>query len=228
MTLGMGIFLSTLMLSAVIIYALTINRWDWRKIIFRGFISVGVAVILSAIAVAVFILKDRFLPLAIQKEYAGVQLGMTMDEVKYAIGYPDAVLEPNVETEGEMKGWQKIIATKDLKDKKVDDYNDWTFDRSFGHIQTTFDKKEKRLIAAECYSQNRLGDCPALYGIKDGDTEQSVFQRFGTPDNSKIDGVARMIYYERIGVFFYLAKKQVYLLGINDTHFKYSSSPRKN
>ena len=94
MTLGMGIFLSTLMLSAVIIYALTMNRWDWRKIIFRSFISVGVAVILSAIAVAVFILKDRFLPLAIQKEYAGVQLGMTMDEVKYAIGYPDAVQNP--------------------------------------------------------------------------------------------------------------------------------------
>jgi hypothetical protein len=223
MTLGMGIFLSTLILAAVIMYALTINRWNWRKIVLRSFISIGVAVLLSAAAAALFIFKDRFLPLSIQKEYAGLKLGMTMDEVKYVVGFPDGVLEPT-EKEGERKRWQILTATKNLKDKKVEDYSEWNFDRNYGYIRVKFDNKEKRLIVVECYSQDRVGACPAIYGIKDGDAEQSVLQRFGNPGKSQIDGVAKQMYYERIGVFFFLTKTQVYLLGINDTGYRYTST----
>jgi hypothetical protein len=224
MTLGMGIFLSALILAAVIMYALTMNRWDRRKITLRTFISIGVAVLLSAGAAALFMLKDRLLPLSVQKEYSGLQLGMTMDEVKYAIGFPDAVLESEIETTGEFKGFQKITASKDLKDKKVEDYSEWNFGRSFGYVQTTFDAKNKKLIVVECFSRDRGGACPAIYGIKDGDTEQSVLQRLSTPEKSQLDGVTKKMYYERIGVFLFLTKMQVYLLGINDTGYKYTST----
>lgn len=182
MSLGIGIFLSTLVLAVVIMYALTMNRWDWRKIFVRTAVSIGAVFVLSGIAVGLFLLKDRLLPIPIQREYAGLHLGMTMAEVKYAIGYPEEVLEPDAETTGEYKGFQKLTAVNELKEKQVEDYSEWSFSRSFGYIQATFDKQNKKLIAVECYSQKREGACPAIYGIKDGDTELSVLQRFSTPE----------------------------------------------
>jgi len=221
MAIATSIFLSTLIVAAVIMYALTMNRWDWRKLIVRGSILVGTAVLLSAGGLALFTLKDRILPPSIQTEYSGLRLGMTKDEVKYAIGYPNSVIRPSVETEGEWKRVQKITATKDLKDKKVEDYNDWQFARNFGYIEAVFDEHDERLIVAECLSQVRDGLCPAIHGIKDGDTEQTVLQRFGTPDYSRLIGVTKEVYYTLIGIFFYLTQEQVYLLGINDIRYKF-------
>src|ERR1700732_4366617 len=124
MTVGLGIFLSSWIVAAIILYALTRDRWNWYRIILTIFVG---AMLLGSLAIGIFFLSDRLINiLSIQSEYAGLRLHMTMDEVKYVNGVPDAVTEDTVVSEGEMKGFYRVIeTTKFEKEQKVEDYHDW-------------------------------------------------------------------------------------------------------
>ena len=50
MGLGTAIFLSAVMLSAVALYGLTMDRWDWRQLLLRHVLP---GAILLAIAIAI-------------------------------------------------------------------------------------------------------------------------------------------------------------------------------
>jgi hypothetical protein len=109
MELGTGIFLSTVVLAVLILYAITKDRWRWRRIV------VCIALILPAILVLTGIIGGGLyfwnrLPMRLvpQTEYAGIRIGMTPDEVMYTKGFPPNVFgEPR--DDGDWKGFQPII-----------------------------------------------------------------------------------------------------------------------
>jgi hypothetical protein len=118
MSIGLGIFLSSLCLGTIALYGITKDRWNWRRI--GRNISLGLLVIAIAGA-GVYFWNDlpTFIPK--QNEYAGLRLGMTQEEVQYIKGHPPTVLG-EAEGEGEWKGFKPNIATTNLeKGKRVED-----------------------------------------------------------------------------------------------------------
>jgi hypothetical protein len=84
-------------------------------------------------------------------------------------------------------------------------------------LELAFDKN--KLVMIRCYAGEKLGRCPALGGIRDDDSEQQLVQKFGpaTPHQS-------MASQRRYGAFFCLTQETVYMLGINDTRYKWGRS----
>jgi hypothetical protein len=215
MSIGWAIFLSSLILAFVALFGITRDRWSWRKIVRRVTVAVLTAVALGVLAFAGMRLWDQ-IPTSVPKqtEYAGFRLGMPQDEVKYVKGYPPKVFG-ELEKEGPYKGSRKLEM-----DKRVEEYAEWSYDITGGRVDITFDPTKTGIIVISCYSSDNLRRCPSILGISDGDAEQDVIKKFGKPEKSKIEGVAKIIYYTKTGVHFNLAKERVYMLGINDTRYE--------
>jgi len=107
MSIGTGIFLGVLSIAIVLLYAVTKDRWHWRKIARRfGFGSIALLVLLLFAGISTYIWYK--LPLAHQTQYAGLALGISPDEVVYRKGPPDQVLE---EPETTKQGWTARTVT---------------------------------------------------------------------------------------------------------------------
>lgn len=92
MTLGTGIFLSTLIVSILLLYKWTRERWNWARGFKRFFVFL---VAISAITGLGFWGYDAYKNHVVkQTEYEGVKLGMSKDEVLYVKGEPDQLLTP--------------------------------------------------------------------------------------------------------------------------------------
>src|SRR5437870_4308170 len=119
MSLGLGIFLSSLVLAVVMLYGLTRDRWSWRGIFKRTALAVLALVLITAAIIGGVELWNR-LPATVtpQTEYAGLRIGMTPDDVMYIKGYP-----PEVFGELSNEGWLPVIKTTELeKGRRVEDY----------------------------------------------------------------------------------------------------------
>jgi hypothetical protein len=217
MSIGWGIFLSSLILSAVILYGVTKDRWNWRKTARTVGLGVVSVLVLAIGTWGVIYVWDQ-LPVSVSKQtqYAGLRIGMPQDEVMYIKGYP-----PTVFGEAENEGWQPLIETKKLEQgKKVQDYREWSYEISGGRIDVEFDADKKAIIVISCYSSDRLRRCPSIGGISDGNTEQEVTHKLGKADSARIEGVTKSLYYKKLGIYFVLAQEQVYTLGVNDTRYQ--------
>src|SRR6516164_9602484 len=151
MSIGLGIFLSSLVFALILLYLTTRDRWSWRRIASR--VSVGALLVglIGVVTVGIYA-WDKFAPVAKQTEYAGLRLGMMMDEIKYVKGVPTHVYE--MEQEGEWKGFQRVIAVDKIeKGKKIEDYNEWAYDDKAYRLDLTFDKN--KLIAIRCHSEDK-------------------------------------------------------------------------
>jgi hypothetical protein len=201
MSIGLGIFLSSLFLGTIALYGITKDRWNWRRI--GRNISLGLLVVAIAGA-GVYFWNDLPIPISKQNEYAGLRLGMTQDEVQYIKGYPPTVLSEIVEGEWKGFGLLNIDTTTLEKGKRVEDYKEWSYGMGVGRIDIEFGPAKTGLVVIECYSSDHLKRCPAIGGITDGNTEQEVIKKFGKPDTASIDGVTKSLYYKNIGVQFWL------------------------
>ena len=213
MSIGMGLFLSSLVLSIVILYSVTKDRWRWKVGVKRTFFGFLAIILLSAAAWGgLYIWKLLPTTITRQDQYAGVRLGMTPDEVMYVKGYPATVLAEEVE-DPVWKGFLINIETKNLeKGKRVTDYRYWAYD----NITVVFNKDRKAVVEVKCYSNNKLSRCPSLAGVVDGDSEKEAVRKLGNADAAKIDGVAKTMRYSKFGIELILTKEQVYHLGIFD------------
>jgi len=218
MSEGTAIFLSALVLASVILYAVTKDRWRWRIGIRRLTITLLALVLLGVLTSAgVYLWRQLPVSLSKQTEYAGLRLGMTQDEVRYVKGYPPIVYG---EPDNAAEGWLPVIDTKNLEPgKKLEDYREWVYEDRSQRISVSFDKDQKKIVAIECYSADKLGRCPGVAGIADGSTEQEMIRTLGPPERSRIDGVTKHVHYTKYGAYFLLTKEQVYMLGINDTAY---------
>jgi hypothetical protein len=113
MSVGLAIFLSSVVLSLVILYGITKDRWRWRRIARRG-LTLVTLVVLASVAVMGGLYFWNQLPATVypQTEYAGLRLGIGPDEVMYIKGYPPEVLGA-AEKDDEPPG-PPVIKTKDL------------------------------------------------------------------------------------------------------------------
>ena len=102
MTLGTGIFLSTLVISLVILYRMTKEQWNWKKLITRTFFALVIIGALVAGGICVFnIYQNRAV---VQTEFSGIKLSHTQSDLKFIKGAPD---------EGKENLWAAYCGTLD-------------------------------------------------------------------------------------------------------------------
>jgi hypothetical protein len=141
-----------------------------------------------------------------QTEYAGLRLGMTMKEVLYERGNPTAVWGP-VEKEGD---WQPEIMTAELKkNESVKDSQSWTYFAPNSWISLEFDAATKSLVEIGCWSDKGTGECPPLFGLRDGTTEENLIARLGQPNRELFDNEIKTMEFDHFGVRYYLRRKKV-------------------
>jgi hypothetical protein len=222
MSVGLGIFLSAIVVAIVILYGITKDRWRWRRVLSGILLIFASILVVAAALIGILHFWDEIPALvSSQIEYASIRLGMTPDEVIYVNGYPSAVLGDNTHTD-ESGIWQQVIEVKDLeKGKRVQDYGEWAYNTEKSRVRITFNEAKNAVIVIECYSEDRLSRCPPIAGVTDGDTEKKVIRRLGNPDTARIEGVTKFMTYDKLGIFLWLAQERVYMLGINDRKYKY-------
>lgn len=216
MEIGTGIFVSALLLAVVILYAVTKDRWAWRRIITRtALVLLAIVLPITLVGIGYYLWPEK---IGRQTEYAGIRLGISPAEIKYIKGYPPIVYGPS---ESETEDWKPIIETKNIeKGKSVEDYTEWSYTYDHYRIDVTFNSTKTTVIEVTCFSGDQLRRCPTIAGIADGASEQEVIRRFGQADRSKISGVTKALTYSKIGVLFWLERERVYMIAINDPNYR--------
>jgi hypothetical protein len=221
MSVGLGIFLASVVIALVVLYGITKDRWSWRQIARLCALIIAALVVLAGAVIGGVYFWSRLPAITSpQTEYAGIRLGVGPDEVLYIKGYPEEVLGEMIG--GEWPGFKLVIVTKDLeKGKDVHDYQDWIYEGSLNRIEVTLNAEKTAVAVINCYSNDSQRRCPSILGVTDGDSEQEVIRKLGAPGTSQITGVTKFISYPNAGIHLWLTKERVYLLGINDRKYKY-------
>src|SRR6266705_2126216 len=171
MSLGLGVFLSSLFIGTLLLYRWTRDRWKWKKGLVRiSLAAIGWVVILVIAVLAYQRYENRLTP---QTRYYDVQLGMTQDTVTYVRGFPTWVLAEAKD------GWQMNLNPAKLeKGKTIQDYRDWQFSLSENErerLDVTFSKATKTVSRIRCYSQSSY--CQSVLGVGTGMQEEAVVER---------------------------------------------------
>jgi hypothetical protein len=227
MSLGLGIFLSTLLVVVVYLYRITRDRWNWRKIGKRTLFAF--VALIAMISAAIYGAQnwDHYFPTPVppQTAYAGLHLGTSMKEVLYIKGHPSFVLGSEI-TDPKKKGWAPIIEIKNLPEgRSVHDYRDWGYELYRHRIEVTFDESRQRVMLIECYSGDSAQRCPSIGLLTDGASERELVQRLGQPTESIIDGTSgtKRMFYTSLNTFFLLSRETVYMIGIHDPKYRWRS-----
>lgn len=152
-----------------------------------------------------------------QTTYLDLKLGMTMAEVEYVKGPPASVTQNPEDIKNDpFKDFKPAIYTKDLQgDQNIEHFREWSYelDQQGTRMDVSFDEKTKTLNSISCYSQGS-GNCAVVLGIQDGTREDEVLKKLGNPSSENMSGTTKMIAYDRLGVWFYLSRMKVYMLGV--------------
>jgi len=215
MELGTGIFLSALVIALVVLYGITKDRWNWRRFVKRtAVVCLGVVLLGVVAGAGVYLYKQ--IPTAVSRQtgYAGIRLGMSQDEVLYIKGYPPTVLAEEV-SDPQLKGFFLVLETSKLeKGKSVGDYRHWSYKEHYRNINIAF-SDARTVVAIQCFSDDKLGRCPAIAGIEDGDHETKALRMLGNNPQAKISGITKSLTYPELGVQLHLTKEQVYMLEVS-------------
>lgn len=156
--------------------------------------------------------------------YQSVGLGHSMDQIKYALGYPPFVLGPLTQDDKWEGSFQSVYQTdgKDPKNampegKKVEDFLDWQYQETDHRIDLTFAAETKQISEIGCYVNSSVtGDtpqhCPPLFGIDSNSSEDDVLAALGPPDVEKFTGPSKSLRYDELGLEVTLSKRRVYML----------------
>jgi hypothetical protein len=200
------------MISTVMLYRFTYDRWNWGGLVRRTLKTMGAVIAFVVLAWGVIYAINEYTPgPSRQTDFAGLSLGMTMQEVQYIKGRPTAVYEP---APGGSKF--KLLKNANKLDEGITprDYLDWGYDADKDHrVSVEFDEETKQVSSIMCYSSSSL-ECPKLLDIYDGTSERDLVRRLGTPSASSFESTAKRIEYKQYNLIFYLAKEQVYMYGI--------------
>src|SRR5262245_27041073 len=161
MSLGLGIFLSTFLISILLLYRWTRDRWNWRKLLLRVSLAILSLILLSALTLFVYFKYEN--RVTKQNSYSDIALGMTVDEVFYIKGEPSSVLDSE-----NKDGWYLIINTRDIKKgKTVRDFLGWQFAQEANEsdsLNVLFADRTKRVSRISCSSKSNF-NCTSVLGI---------------------------------------------------------------
>ncbi len=193
MSIGDAIFLSSLLLSVVGLYAATKDRWNWKRIV-KWAIAAPTAsalVILGGIWVYDKIEERPVL----QTEFEGIRLAATESDVLFLKGKPYAVIESDKELWAYLADpdEQRAFLLVSLRDGKV---------RWVGYTEST-----------------REGHRPRLLGFTIGSKYEDIVEKLGKPSNvsTSKDDLSRVASFANYNVFFEFRKGRVTEYGIFDS-----------
>ncbi|MDX1000809.1 hypothetical protein GOE08_06860 [Sinorhizobium medicae] len=205
MSLGTGLFLSALVLSLVILYAVTRDRWNWRRIALWGTLGpMAVILVVSSVGYLVWLWEDRPRPL---ESFFGIALRASEQDVRFMKGKPTSRAADGA--------W-----VYDIKDS------------SNGAIVATYrvqfrDGKVRYVFYAPAGYHSEK-EYP--FGFSDGTRLALVEGKLGNPStvSEKADGSARLYSYPDYNVFFGFSKGVVEVYGMYDPAkgpLKFSADP---
>ena len=192
MTLGTGIFFSSLALSLVVLFAVTKDRWNWKKI--TKWVIVAPVLLLSATALCIYVYglwEERLTP---QSEFFGLQLRAVPADVKFAKGEPTKVEEDGY--------WAYHVGTTASKDR----------------AQYLVKFKDGRVRSVLYGTDGSEIINPYLLGFSHGADYDSVLRKLGPPSFVSVskDELRRMLSYEAFNVFFAFRASKLETYGIYD------------
>ncbi|WP_245277538.1 hypothetical protein [Rhizobium leguminosarum] len=193
MSLGTGLFLSALVLSLVILYSVTRDRWNWRRVALWGTLGpLAVLIVLAAAAYLVWRWEDRPKPL---NSFFGVALRASEQDVRFMKGEPTS-REPDGTWVYDIKDSSsgQIVATYRVQ------FRD-------GNVRYVF-------YAPGGYDPNK----EYAFGFSDGTRLSQVSGKLGDPSDTseKPDGSARLYSYRDYNAFFGFRKGVVEVYGMYD------------
>lgn len=149
-------------------------------------------------------------------KYLGVSLGDSRDEVYYALGQPKDVLAvDDSKQDGPWKDYRLVVPVKDIPTPKTPkDYAEWVYAPSDATRWDIDFAPDGKVRGIGCYSAGSY-DCPALYGVRDGATEDDVRAQLGPPAREELDGVTKRMRYPAFNVTVFLEKRRVYRLRLS-------------
>ena len=231
MTLGEGIFFSSFILSLVILFIATKDRWNWKKIILWSIAVVFCLVALSSAGVIFYKYfyskssKDRHDPYIekpyVQDSFAGVSIDMNKRDVKFLKGVPDKIegqtwiyeiqdgsyVDSYRITFHDDKIRSILYFRHDSLLPKGGTAKEWT-------LRDLFEEMEEEKIRS-------FEGTPILQGIERYSSSEAVQSKFGKPSHisESDDQLMRLHNYVDYHVCFLLEKSRVRAYGIYNPIF---------
>lgn len=218
MTLGLGIFLSTLLVVSFLLFRSVGERWEIKKILNNIAITIlknlAIWMVSSICGIALVIWGINYyinLPTK-QTSYNGISLRMSKPEVRLAMGEPTNVGEIDAKLGGVAIHVTKASETP--SGKSITKYDFWSYDINDEKvsINVTFDSALKNVKEISCYSVTDY--CQPILGISTGTSEESVVDKLGKPTKEKVDGAIKSMIYSNLNLKFRLENKAVYMLTV--------------
>lgn len=192
MTVGTGLFLSTLLvLTVAILWQITAHK-KWRVAGKVSAIGSALLILLGVVVYSWIYFSNLPSPPTVTTELVGIKLGMTPVEVKLKLGQPVSISDPEMEGE-------RI---------RIDIY--------YSTAAIVFYGSDKYTTKAEIIcTSDRSND---LLGISGYDGESKIIERLGDPDATSIrkDGLAKMISYSKWNATFQIEKGEIVQECIHD------------
>lgn len=217
MSLGSGIFLSTLIIVVFMTFRYIGERSNLKKILKNLAIWVSGGICAIALLIWGYDYYQNF-P-AKQTTYYGISIGMSKPDVGYVMGEATQVGE--MSKDPKFKGWYMITNPKEIPGgKNIFNYDHWEYGPSDfePRIDVNFDQKTQKVIEISCYSRYDKGNCESILGISTGTSEENIVEKLGKPNKEKIygpnGGLTKTLLYQHLNLKLHLEKKAVYSLMI--------------
>ncbi|NWB32089.1 hypothetical protein [Pseudomonas gingeri] len=196
MSVGTGIFLSALLLSAVILFVATKDRWNWKRILKWGLLLP--TTLAASLGIGLYIYdwqSDR--PVS-QVNFNNIPITATPADVKFLKGEPTS-------KEGD---------------------NRWLYNANHEPEASNPAKyivkfKDNHIHYIMYFSGESIHYHPYLLGFSDGSSYEDVQTKLGTPSHTSqsYDELNRIISYDKLNVFFSFREGRVYAYGIYQPEF---------
>lgn len=192
MPLGTAIFLSALLLSIVILFALTKDRWNWHRLTkWAALVSITVILLMAGGAYLYSYWEDRPTP---QNEFLGLQLLATTTDVKLSKGEPETI--------SPKQSWIYNVSKPPSKE---------------AFLFVGFEKERVNRVMYIAPEAAPIEN-PYLLGFTYGNSNKRIQEKLGTPSYVSIssDELNRMISYDKLNVFFVFKEGKLIGYGIYD------------
>lgn len=191
MTIGTGIFLSAILLATAILFTVTKDRWNWKRIAKWGILTpIALVAILSAGAYSYDRWDSRARP---QLSFDDVELGSVPADVKFIKGEPTSTDSPDRWIYNAGSGAAARDAAKYLIQFKD------------GRIRfILYTANETQIVT------------PYLLGFTMGARYQDIEEKLGPPSHigKSADDLDRIFSYDKLNVFFSFKQGRVIAYGL--------------
>lgn len=148
-------------------------------------------------------------------DYAGVALGDSVAQVRYALGDPESFFEAT--EKGASNEWiefPRVFKVGDAESEKLLNLSsEWRYSGQNTVTSIGFDKAGGAVTAIACYSSSVYA-CPTLLSLQDGDTEEAVLEHLGPPASESIENGRRTMRYPQYNLNLGLERKKVFMLEV--------------